>query len=83
MNSDPEVSNSFRWVVGGCFGLVLACLLVPLVGACATGYAREALNVVLKVWFIGAGAALLWGWYRGAKILMSLNSDGNSREREE
>lgn len=83
MNFDPEISHSFRWVAGGCFGLVLACLLVPVVGTCATGSAREALNVVLKLWFVGAGVALLWGWYKGAKILMSLDSDGNSGEREE
>ncbi len=83
MNLNSQIGYSLRWLLGGCFGLVLACLCVPLVGTYATSYMREALSVVLKLWFIGAGVALLWGWYRGAKILMSLNSDGNNGEREE
>lgn len=83
MNSDPEISYALRWVFRDCFGLVIACLLAPLVGAYVTGHMLEYLSVILKFWFVGAGIALSWGWYKGAKILMSLDSDGNTSEREE
>lgn len=80
VNPDSQIGYSLRWVFGGCFGLILACLFVPLVGAYGTGYVRDALRTVLKLWFIGAGMVLLWGWCRGVKILMSLNGNGDDEK---
>jgi len=85
VNSDSQIGHSLRWVFGGCFGLVLACLLVPLVGAYAAGYILDALRIVLKLWVIGAGIVLSWGWYRGVKLIMSvsLDSDDNDEGHKE
>lgn len=80
MNLDSQIGYSLRWVFGGCFGLVLACLFVPLVATYAVGSTLGALRIVLKLWFMGAGIALLWGWYRGATILMSLNDNDKAGE---
>ncbi len=49
MNLNSQIGYSLRWLLGGCFGLVLACLCMPLVGAYVTGYMREALSVMLAV----------------------------------
>jgi hypothetical protein len=71
-----EIDRSLRWLYSGCAGLIVAHLLVVLAALFLSGAVRSVCIVVTKLWIIGSGALLIWGFYRAAALWSSDASAG-------